>query len=69
MQEQRTTNMHNASAWSFRASFPVASQGRGNGTFLILLCKSGCTPETCIRFFQYSTVLLSVGQLWCSDLL
>ena len=25
--------------------------------------KSGCTPETCIRFFQYSTVLLSVGQL------
>ena len=25
--------------------------------------KSGCTPETCIRLFQYSTVLLSVGQL------
>ena len=29
----------------------------------VLLCKSGCTPEMCIRFFQYSTVLLSVGQL------
>ena len=25
--------------------------------------KSGCTPETCIRFFQYSTMLLSVGWL------
>ena len=25
----------NANAWSFRASFPVAPQGRGNGTFLI----------------------------------
>ena len=28
----------NAGACSFCASFPVAPQGRGNGTFLILLC-------------------------------
>ena len=28
----------NDSAWRFRASCPVAPQGRGTGTFLILLC-------------------------------
>ena len=44
----------NAGAWSFCASFPVAPQGRGNGTFLILLCfciaKMPCSgPETACR--------------------
>ena len=46
----------NDSAWRFRASCPVAPQGRGTGTFLILLCF--CIAKTRLSGFFRQTKLL-----------